>query len=211
MGNCYSIKTTSEEDTAASEEGSVSNPVEDENNNVGGAYVYASDLSENRDREFQDRSRVANSALDHAIRAWIVDRYYLAQPGAWSPRPNNARRNPSAPRMQNGLGEAFEMINSSLEADAALTVLDENSSTGEMTKSSVAADDESSSAGICIRCPVCLDGLPVISSTGRSLMSTVCGHIFCSRCIPASIRSNGRCPTCRRILFFPYHVHPIFI
>jgi len=80
-----------------------------------------------------------------------------------------------------------------------------------VTKSPVAADDESSSAGICIRCPVCLDGLPVISSTGRSLMSTVCGHIFCSRCIPASIRSNGRCPTCRRILFFPYHVHPIFI
>jgi len=206
MGNCYSTKTTNGEDTAASEEVAVSNTEEDENNNVGGANVYASDLSENRDRELQDR--VTYSALDRAIRAWIDN---LAQPGTWSPRPNNGRRNPSASRMQNGWSEAVEMINSSVAADAALTSLDENSSPGEMTKSPVAADDESSSAGICIRCPVCLDGLPVISSTGRSLMSTVCGHIFCSRCIPASIRSNGRCPTCRRILFFPYHVHPIFI
>ena len=61
-----------------------------------------------------------------------------------------------------------------------------------------------------IRCPVCLDGLPHIMSTRRTMMSTVCGHIFCSTCLPACIRSNGRCPTCRKILRHN-DMHPIFI
>jgi len=51
-----------------------------------------------------------------------------------------------------------------------------------------------------IRCPICLDILPHITSTGRSMMSTVCGHIFCSSCLRVCIRSNGRCPTCRNNL-----------
>merc|ERR1719186_537208 len=49
-----------------------------------------------------------------------------------------------------------------------------------------------------IQCPVCLDSREHILLSGRKLMSTVCGHIFCSACLPTCIKENGRCPTCRK-------------
>merc|ERR1712192_158548 len=52
--------------------------------------------------------------------------------------------------------------------------------------------------GISVQCPVCLESLKSIKKSGSSLVSTVCGHIFCSRCLPASLRASGRCPSCRR-------------
>lgn len=130
-------------------------------------------------------------------------------PGAWSPRPNNALAHrhqvihPYDPFQQNPPSHPVEMIVSSCEESSAV------SSVGAAPASS--SSDVNSSAGISIRCPVCLDGFPRITSTGRSLMSTVCGHIFCSRCLPVCIRTNGRCPTCRNVLFLPYDLHPIFI
>ncbi|RZR75851.1 hypothetical protein BHM03_00000397 [Ensete ventricosum] len=30
--------------------------------------------------------------------------------------------------------------------------------------------------------------------------STICGHIFCSSCIKASVKSHKKCPTCQRKL-----------
>lgn len=39
-------------------------------------------------------------------------------------------------------------------------------------------------------CPVCLG--PYVEE-----MSTKCGHIFCKKCIRASIAVRGQCPTCR--------------
>jgi len=59
-------------------------------------------------------------------------------------------------------------------------------------------------------CPVCLDNLPRIKSSGRDMMSTVCGHIFCSSCLSVCFKSNGRCPTCRKILLSK-DMHKIFI
>jgi len=59
-------------------------------------------------------------------------------------------------------------------------------------------------------CPVCLDNLPRIKSSGRDMMSTVCGHIFCSSCLSVCFKSNSRCPTCRKILLSK-DMHQIFI
>ncbi|KAM3334833.1 hypothetical protein ACQJBY_029325 [Aegilops geniculata] len=42
-------------------------------------------------------------------------------------------------------------------------------------------------------CPVCWNELTDASST-------ICGHIFCQKCIEASIQAQKKCPTCRRTL-----------
>ena len=51
-----------------------------------------------------------------------------------------------------------------------------------------------------ISCPVCLDPKSRVFETSRSMVSTLCGHIFCSRCLPTCIQNDGKCPTCRRHL-----------
>merc|ERR1719186_1876054 len=51
-----------------------------------------------------------------------------------------------------------------------------------------------------IKCPVCMESLTAIMSKGCHLLSTTCGHIFCSHCLPECIRLHSRCPTCRQIL-----------
>ncbi|KAL6616613.1 hypothetical protein ACP70R_038883 [Stipagrostis hirtigluma subsp. patula] len=42
-------------------------------------------------------------------------------------------------------------------------------------------------------CPVCMNELTEASST-------ICGHIFCQKCIKASIQAQKKCPTCRKKL-----------
>ncbi|KAM0931331.1 hypothetical protein ACQ4PT_000383 [Festuca glaucescens] len=42
-------------------------------------------------------------------------------------------------------------------------------------------------------CPVCMNELVEASST-------ICGHIFCQKCIRAAIQANKKCPNCRRKL-----------
>ncbi|KAI5002885.1 hypothetical protein ZWY2020_027535 [Hordeum vulgare] len=42
-------------------------------------------------------------------------------------------------------------------------------------------------------CPVCMNELVDASST-------ICSHIFCQKCIEASIKAQKKCPTCRRKL-----------
>ena len=51
-----------------------------------------------------------------------------------------------------------------------------------------------------ISCPVCLDPKSRVFETYRRMVSTLCGHIFCSRCLPTCIQNDGKCPTCRRPL-----------
>eukprot|EP00092_Neocalanus_flemingeri_P056863 GFUD01067460.1.p1 GENE.GFUD01067460.1~~GFUD01067460.1.p1 ORF type:complete len:256 (+),score=83.65 GFUD01067460.1:146-913(+) len=65
------------------------------------------------------------------------------------------------------------------------------------------ASDSPSGSGGCstsVQCPVCLESVRSIKRSGADVVSTVCGHIFCSRCLPASLRTSGRCPSCRRKL-----------
>ena len=42
-----------------------------------------------------------------------------------------------------------------------------------------------------LKCPICLDA-PL-----KDPASTLCGHIFCWRCIQLAIASDRHCPTCR--------------
>ena len=51
-----------------------------------------------------------------------------------------------------------------------------------------------------IQCQVCMEFSNSIRMNGYHLLSTVCGHIFCSCCLPECIRNSPTCPTCRRRL-----------
>merc|ERR1719186_1757119 len=51
-----------------------------------------------------------------------------------------------------------------------------------------------------IQCPVCMESLTSLKSKGYHLLSTTCGHIFCSNCLPECVRLNSHCPTCRQKL-----------
>jgi len=62
-----------------------------------------------------------------------------------------------------------------------------------------------------IKCPVCLDESTVFEVSGRQLVSTVCGHLFCDRCISEVIRTSKACPSCRKKIASKRAFHPIFI
>ncbi|KFO64867.1 E3 ubiquitin-protein ligase RNF4, partial [Corvus brachyrhynchos] len=61
-----------------------------------------------------------------------------------------------------------------------------------------------------IRCPICMDFYPQIMRSGRMVLSTLCGHIFCSQCLPVALQTGSFCPTCREDLT-PEEYHPIYI
>jgi len=48
-----------------------------------------------------------------------------------------------------------------------------------------------------MQCPVCFDSLQSLLPP-RTALSTKCGHLFCSSCLPAALQANGCCPTCRK-------------
>merc|ERR1719186_506671 len=51
-----------------------------------------------------------------------------------------------------------------------------------------------------VQCPVCMEFLTSLRSKGYHLLSTSCGHVFCSNCLPECVRLHSQCPTCRRRL-----------
>ncbi|NXB40813.1 RNF4 ligase, partial [Eulacestoma nigropectus] len=61
-----------------------------------------------------------------------------------------------------------------------------------------------------IRCPICMDFYPQIMQSGRLILSTLCGHVFCSECLPVALQTAGFCPTCKTDLS-PEQYHPIYI
>ncbi|XP_022080843.1 E3 ubiquitin-protein ligase RNF4-like [Acanthaster planci] len=61
-----------------------------------------------------------------------------------------------------------------------------------------------------VKCPVCMDNETQIRANGLQLNSTICGHIFCNRCIRRAVQSQHRCPTCRTKLTMR-QIHPIFL
>jgi len=69
----------------------------------------------------------------------------------------------------------------------------------------------SSPADVRVSCPICLDSARTLQLQGKSLVSTVCGHIFCSPCLTSSLRTRPFCPTCRRVLISRRDYHPIFL
>ncbi|KAK2147077.1 hypothetical protein LSH36_571g02035 [Paralvinella palmiformis] len=53
--------------------------------------------------------------------------------------------------------------------------------------------------------------IPVICRSSRMLMSTNCGHVFCSSCLKAVMQQQQRkCPSCRKTLT-ERKIHPLYI
>ncbi|XP_037531587.1 RING finger protein 4 [Nematolebias whitei] len=61
-----------------------------------------------------------------------------------------------------------------------------------------------------ISCPVCLDLYSEIVESGRLVVSTKCGHVFCSQCLRDALTSSRTCPTCRKKLTRQMY-HPLYI
>ncbi|KPP63803.1 RING finger protein 4-like, partial [Scleropages formosus] len=61
-----------------------------------------------------------------------------------------------------------------------------------------------------ISCPICLDSYGEIVDSGRLVVSTKCGHLFCSQCLRDSLSESHTCPTCRKRLTHKQY-HPIYI
>ena len=53
------------------------------------------------------------------------------------------------------------------------------------------------------KCPVCFDAL-------RKPSVTLCGHVFCTQCILAVVRSTKQCPICRKKLS-ARGFHPLYL
>lgn len=57
-----------------------------------------------------------------------------------------------------------------------------------------------------ISCPICMDTKQTFTDSGRTLVATKCGHIFCDSCIKQSISLLHKCPTCsKRLTLKQYH------
>ncbi|XP_054648778.1 RING finger protein 4 isoform X2 [Dunckerocampus dactyliophorus] len=61
-----------------------------------------------------------------------------------------------------------------------------------------------------ISCPVCMDSYSEMVDSGRLVVSTKCGHIFCSQCLRDALSRSHTCPTCRKRLT-PRQYHPLYI
>lgn len=61
-----------------------------------------------------------------------------------------------------------------------------------------------------ISCPVCLDVYTEIVESGRLVVATRCGHVFCSQCLRDALTSSHTCPTCRKRLTCRQY-HPLYI
>ena len=57
-----------------------------------------------------------------------------------------------------------------------------------------------------ITCPVCMENVKTFTKSGRLLVTTKCGHLFCNSCIRQSITLLHRCPTCSgKLTLKQYH------
>ncbi|XP_017693093.1 PREDICTED: E3 ubiquitin-protein ligase RNF4-like [Lepidothrix coronata] len=61
-----------------------------------------------------------------------------------------------------------------------------------------------------IWCPICTDLCSKILRSERLVLATLCGHLFCSQCLPVAIEITGACPTCSRELTHRQY-HPIYL
>ncbi|XP_048851951.1 E3 ubiquitin-protein ligase RNF4-like isoform X1 [Brienomyrus brachyistius] len=61
-----------------------------------------------------------------------------------------------------------------------------------------------------ISCPICMDTYAEIVGSGRLVVSTRCGHLFCSVCLRDCLAKSHTCPTCRKKLTSKQY-HPIYI
>ena len=79
-----------------------------------------------------------------------------------------------------------------------------------LNENEVTNDNSKSEGGLSLQCPVCLRSLQTLKRRGCGIVSTMCGHLFCCKCLPQSLRNDGRCPTCRKLLGMTGY-HQVFI
>jgi len=72
------------------------------------------------------------------------------------------------------------------------------------------ADKSDSPSHTKLNCPICMDDFSAIVKDNRQLMSTNCGHVFCSTCLKAAVKTQKKCPTCRKTQTSK-NLHPIFL
>ncbi|NXL82766.1 RNF4 ligase, partial [Leptocoma aspasia] len=86
--------------------------------------------------------------------------------------------------------------------------------TDEASLQSVISDvhsvPSSAQQGVVIRCPICMEFYSEIVESGRLIVATMCGHVFCSECLPVALETVGMCPTCR-VELTPDLYHPIYL
>ncbi|NWZ90350.1 RNF4 ligase, partial [Nesospiza acunhae] len=63
---------------------------------------------------------------------------------------------------------------------------------------------------VVIRCPICMEFYSEIMQHGRQLVATLCGHVFCSRCLPVALETSHMCPTCK-VAEYPDEYIPIYL
>ncbi|KAL5486870.1 hypothetical protein EMCRGX_G019406 [Ephydatia muelleri] len=57
-----------------------------------------------------------------------------------------------------------------------------------------------------VSCRICLETVEQFENSGRQLVATLCGHVFCNVCARNSISRQHACPTCRKkITLKQYH------
>ncbi|XP_035505183.1 RING finger protein 4 isoform X3 [Scophthalmus maximus] len=79
-----------------------------------------------------------------------------------------------------------------------------------LSAGTVSSEHTSRSTPGTISCPVCLDSYSEIVDSGRLVVSTKCGHVFCSQCLRDALTSSHTCPTCRKRLTHRQY-HPLYI
>ncbi|KAM8939558.1 E3 ubiquitin-protein ligase RNF4 [Pelodytes ibericus] len=82
--------------------------------------------------------------------------------------------------------------------------------TSRVSKEPSIEQDSSRCSSGRVSCPICMDGYSEIVQSKRLIVSTKCGHIFCSQCIRDALKNGNSCPTCRKKLT-PKQYHPIYI
>jgi len=124
--------------------------------------------------------------------------------------------------MEDDFGGNGQNMNHSLNNDLNLTVdLTNSPKKPKPSSSSGVCSSTSASSSFCVStsssngsssvsCRICLDFQSDLEKEGHHLLSTVCGHIFCSKCLPTHIKKRGLCPICRRVLR-PKDFHQIFL
>jgi len=89
-----------------------------------------------------------------------------------------------------------------------------STSGASVSSTSASTSGASSTAGSTlsggVTCRICLESQSDLEKEGLNLLSTVCGHIFCSKCLPSYIKNKGLCPICRKVLR-PKDFHQIFL
>ncbi|XP_064630665.1 E3 ubiquitin-protein ligase RNF4-like isoform X2 [Lineus longissimus] len=94
--------------------------------------------------------------------------------------------------------------------DLSLVTPAEKPKVGDAASRSTRSRPEESPFDQMAICPICFDNYQAIRASHRKVYSTVCGHIFCNECIKVAIRSQHRCPTCRKKLTLS-QTHPVFL